>query len=97
MNYGKRSRLEIYRDILSVVAKGEGTPTRIMCRTNVSWRVLWEITDRFEKEGLLTIKRNGSRRVIELTSQGREILQNVSAILSWVKKVEGKGKWVVSV
>lgn len=37
---GRRSRFEIYVDILTEIKRGTGLPTRIMYGTNVSWNPL---------------------------------------------------------
>jgi len=39
----RRSRLEIYFDILDVISRGVTKPTRIMYKTNLSWVVLQEM------------------------------------------------------
>ena len=39
----RRSRLEIYFDILEVISRGTNKPTRIMYKTNLSWITLQEM------------------------------------------------------
>ena len=39
----RRSRLEIYFDLLKVVENGVIKPIRIMYKTNLSWKTLHEI------------------------------------------------------
>jgi len=39
----RRSRLEIYFDILDVIDRGIDKPTRIMYKTNLSWNSLQDI------------------------------------------------------
>ena len=85
---GKRSRLEIYRDILRAVSEGERKPTLIMYRSNLSWRTCTRYINRLSKEGLLTVTKSGVHRVINLTSQGRKAMQDFAAAVNWAKKIE---------
>jgi predicted transcriptional regulator len=85
---GKRSRLEIYMDILTAVSKGEHKPTSIMYRSNLSWRTCTRYINRLRKEGLLTVTKSGYHRVVNLTSQGREAMQDFTAAVNWAKKIE---------
>ena len=39
----RRSRLEIYFDILEVISRGTNKPTRIMYKTNLSWITLQDM------------------------------------------------------
>jgi predicted transcriptional regulator len=39
----RRSRLEIYFDVLNVIDRGIDKPTRIMYKTNLSWNTLQDI------------------------------------------------------
>ncbi len=49
----KRSRLEIYLDILKVLRKGESRPTRIMYQSNLSWKPLMKILDSLIKQEIV--------------------------------------------
>jgi len=50
---GKRSRLEIYYDVLEIVISGETKPTRIMYGSNLSWNNLNQILDNLIEQGFL--------------------------------------------
>ena len=41
----KRSRIEIYLDILQAIRKGDHKPTRIMYRMNLLWKPLMQVLD----------------------------------------------------
>jgi predicted transcriptional regulator len=61
----RRSRLEIYLDVLSVIHEGEDKPTRIMYHSNLSWQQLISVLTQLEVQGLITedaIEAEGSRR-----------------------------------
>ena len=49
----RRSRFEIYANILSVVRSGISQPTRIMYTTNLSWLPLNQILAQLVSQGLL--------------------------------------------
>ena len=49
----KRSRIEIYLDILRAIRKGVRKPTHIMYRTNLSWKPLMQILDAMLEQGLI--------------------------------------------
>ena len=40
---GRRSRLEIYLEVLGAIKNGTEKPTRIMYEANLSWRILNEV------------------------------------------------------
>lgn len=70
----KRSRLEIYLDVLKVVSKGTEKPTRIMYRTNLSWKPLMKILESLQAQGLVVTDRNGNHTIYEITEKGKSIL-----------------------
>ena len=77
----KRSRLEIYVDVLKTVKSGVNRPTNIMYKCNLSWLPLREILESLISQGLLEAIDKGNRRVYEITEKGREVL-------SYFKKTE---------
>ena len=72
---GKRSKLWIYIDILKAVSKGTQKPTRIMYRTNLSWKPLMSALDSLVEQGLIDRKENGTRTTYEITEKGRNVLR----------------------
>jgi len=72
---GKRSKLWIYIDILKAVSKGTQKPTRIMYRTNLSWKPLMSALDSLVEQGLIDRKENGTRTTYEITEKGRNVLK----------------------
>ena len=84
----KRSRLEMYFDILKTVKRGVRKPTRIMYRTNLSWIPLMKILDSFVSEGLLITSTKKTHRFYELTEKGETVLQNLSRALEWERRIQ---------
>jgi len=57
----KRSKIEIYLDVLKAIKKGTYKPTRIMYRTNLSWKPLMEVLDALNNQGLVNVKEEEQR------------------------------------
>ncbi len=72
----RRSRLEMYFDILRVMDKGVEEPTRIMFKTNLSWVVLQDMFDTLISGQFVTeeIKGGSGKRVYRVTEKGRNAL-----------------------
>ena len=71
----KRSKLEIYLDILKVINKGVYKPTRIMYSSNLSWKPLMKALESMMQQGLLSNEKDGIRTTYHLTKKGKEILK----------------------
>jgi len=73
---GRRSKLEIYVDILGAIASGNVGPTRIMYKANISWQVLQETLDFLMSNGFLAEELENSRRIYRLTEKGFRVLKD---------------------
>lgn len=49
----RRSKLEIYLDVLGVIRNGTKKPTRIMYEANISWKPLQRILESLVSQGFL--------------------------------------------
>ena len=70
----KRSKLEIYLDILKAIREGTHKPTRIMYRTNLSWKPLKKIIDSMLDQGLICKTEKGKHTTYEISEKGRDVL-----------------------
>lgn len=70
----KRSKLEVYLEVLQVVSKGESKPTRIMYKTNLSWVPLQEILEFLVSQDLLEEVELERRKEYFITEKGRQVL-----------------------
>ena len=70
----RRSRLEIYFDLLKVVEKGVSKPTRIMYKTNLSWKTLHEILSVLVSKQFVREMRVGNSTRYHITDKGRSAL-----------------------
>ena len=71
----KRSRLEIYIDILRVLRKGERKPTRIMYKTNLSWKPLQEILESMTSQEIIKKIEVNKRKKYVITEKGLNVLR----------------------
>ena len=76
----RRSRFEIYVDILNEVKAGSNKPTQIMYRANLSWKPLQNILKSLLNQGLLCemeeeIKDKRTKIRYELTQKGENVVR----------------------
>ncbi|MEM2168969.1 MAG: winged helix-turn-helix domain-containing protein [Candidatus Bathyarchaeia archaeon] len=71
----RRSRLEIYVDILRIIEGGISKPTRIMFAANLSWKTLNEILRDLEERRLIERRTARGRKIFLITEEGRRALE----------------------
>lgn len=77
----RRSRLEIYLDVLGIVKNGTRKPTRIMYGANLSWKTLRRILRSMVSQGLIEeVDARDSRdkrthKHYELTQKGENVIR----------------------
>jgi predicted transcriptional regulator len=74
----RRSKLEVYIDIMAKIKGGECRPTRIMYKTNLSWRPLRQILESLESQGMIKATESGdhrSRILYSITEKGDNVLK----------------------
>jgi predicted transcriptional regulator len=70
----KRSKLEIYIDVLKIINKGIYKPTRIMYGSNLSWKPLLKVLDSLLEQGLIIKDEAKKRSIYHVTEKGKNIL-----------------------
>ena len=70
----KRSRVEIYLEVLQTIKKGINKPTRIMYSTNLSWKPLMQVLDAMMKQDLITLERQKRHVAYKITEKGINVL-----------------------
>lgn len=73
----KRSKLEIYLDVLRVIRAGYSKPTNIMYKSNLSWITLRDILDSLIERGLITAIEKDGRKLYFITSKGKSVLNSL--------------------
>jgi len=81
----KRSKLEIYIDVLKVIKKGTCRPTRIMYGTNLSWKPLMDILDSLNAQGLIMVKKDRNHKFYEITEKGKNVLKYFSKAMESIE------------
>ena len=77
----KRSKLEIYLDVLWIIKSGARKPTRIMYGANLSWKPLQRILKSIVSQGLVTeIDATDNRdkrtnKIYEITQKGENAVR----------------------
>ncbi|HIE18520.1 TPA: hypothetical protein EYP75_02210 [Candidatus Bathyarchaeota archaeon] len=71
----RRSKPQIFEDVLRVVESGEYKPTRIMYKSNLSWRPLNKILNNMVNLGLIEEKNVKGHKYFFITQKGREFLE----------------------
>jgi len=81
----KRSRLEIYLDVLKVIGKGTQKPTQIMYKSNLSWKPLMKILESLVDQGLISRTENGTHIAYKITEKGKNILRYFSKAMEFIE------------
>lgn len=79
----RRSRLEIYFEILDVIGRGVDKPTRIMYKTNLSWITLHQIFETLINGGFMGETDSKNTKRYYITEKGK------SALAYYRKSLEG--------
>lgn len=72
--FGKRSRLEMYADVLCAIADGAEKPTHVMFKANLSWPGVQACLKMMMERGLITMKEVREQKRYELTHEGFQAL-----------------------
>ncbi len=83
----RRSRLEIYFDILKVIERGIVKPTRIMYKTNLSWGTLQDIFEILIQGGFIQEEIEKNSKKYRVTDKGRNALSYYSKSLDGLVEV----------
>ena len=76
----KRSRVEIYIDVLNAIRQGVHKPTRIMYR-----KPLMKILDSMMEQGLIRAEEEGNRTTYWITEKGRNVLNYFKEAMSLIE------------
>ena len=70
----RRSRLEIYFDVLKAIDNGTHKPTRIMYETNLSWISVCNVFDTLINSDFIRSEKWKSSKRYHITEKGRNAL-----------------------
>lgn len=75
----KRSRIELYVDILRAICDGRVSPSRIVYAANLSYDRVIRCIDFLEEKKLIQ-RINDEKKEYETTEKGREVIQYFDAV-----------------
>jgi len=86
----RRSRFEIYMDIMMALTDGPKNPTRLMYTTNLSWAPLQECLKTLITQQMVTeSENNSSRKVYSLTQKGIAIINRYKEFTRELTELSG--------
>ena len=80
----RRSKLEIYLNVLQIIREGTSKPTRIMYSANISWQPLMKALGSMANQGLvreIDVSDTGRKRdkrtskIYEITMKGEQVVR----------------------
>ena len=81
----KRSKLELYLEVLDAIDKGTRKPTRIMYRTNLSWKPLIKILNSLQDQSLITSQKKGNSMIYQTTDKGKDVLKYLTRAMGLIE------------
>jgi len=87
----KRSRLEMYLNVLETVDMGVDKPTNIMYKCNLSWVPMQEILALLIGKSLIREVESGSKKTYEITERGRDLLRYLGTVVDVLATQRRKG------
>ena len=82
---GKRSKFEIYLEILTIMSKEETKPTRIMYETNLSWVPFQEYLKHLIDQNNIKEIENNKRKEYLITDKGIKAIKYFEEIIQLIK------------
>jgi len=87
---GRRSKFEIYMDVLAEIKRGTVIPTRIMYGTNMSWTPLMQTLRTLTAYGLIFEQSMGgddnrTKKGYALTEKGETVLNYLNSAMGLLK------------
>jgi predicted transcriptional regulator len=70
----RRSRLEIYFDVLKAIENGTDKPTRIMYETNLSWTSVCSVFDALINSDFIRTEKKKTSKRYYITAKGKNAL-----------------------
>ena len=84
----RRSKLEIYLDVLKVIKEGTKKPTRIMYGANLSWKLLQGILSSMVTQDLI-LEVDASQSKDKRTSRYYEITPKGDSVIRYFDRAKG--------
>jgi predicted transcriptional regulator len=75
LQYDRRSKVEVYCDVLYAIGSGAEKPTHIMYKANLSYNVLCDHIEKLARKGLVISEELNGKKRFHLSERGFKILQ----------------------
>jgi predicted transcriptional regulator len=71
-------------EVLQAVNKGIEKPTRIMYKTNLSWKPLMSILESLQDQGFITLQKERNHTVYKVTEKGKNVLKYFTEVMNLI-------------
>lgn len=89
----RRSKMEIYLDILWIIKNGVDRPTRIMYKANLSWKPFQETLKFMLDRGLIAAsneEHDEKRKTYRITPKGEEVIKYFTLAKNLIEPIDMK-------
>jgi predicted transcriptional regulator len=83
----RRSKMEMYLDILRAIGSGAEKPTHVMYKANLSWVVMRGFLENLKAQGLVEESVIEGRSALRLTNRGYELLNQFLLVREYFVKI----------
>lgn len=84
----RRSKMEMYLDILRAIGSGAEKPTHVMYKANLSWVVMRGFLENLKAQGLVEESLVDGRSALHLSNRGFELLNQFMQVREFFVTVE---------
>lgn len=84
----RRSKMEMYLDILRAIGSGAEKPTHVMYKANLSWVVMRGFLENLKAQGLVEESLVDGRSALHLSNRGYELLNQFLQVREYFVTVE---------
>ncbi len=83
----RRSKMEMYLDILRAIGSGAEKPTHVMYKANLSWVVMRGFLENLKAQGLVEEAIVDGRSSLHLSNRGFELLNQFMLVREYFVKI----------
>ncbi len=83
----RRSKMEMYLDILRAIGSGAEKPTHVMYKANLSWVVMRGFLENLKSQGLVEESVVEGRSSLHLSNRGFELLNQFMLVREYFVKI----------
>ena len=84
----RRSKMEMYLDIIRAIGSGAEKPTHVMYKANLSWVVMRGFLENLKDRGLVEESVADGKSALRLSNKGFELLSQFQSIREYFVQIE---------